>query len=53
LAVLSLRLPGSSSGYDRAPASSAPVLAGHPGYRHHLIYEDQETIAFLARNPIG
>jgi histidine triad (HIT) family protein/ATP adenylyltransferase len=25
--------------------------AGHPDYRHHLVYEDEETVAFLSRYP--
>jgi diadenosine tetraphosphate (Ap4A) HIT family hydrolase len=25
------------------------MLAGHPDYAHHDVYEDAETIAFLAR----
>jgi len=27
------------------------ILAGHPGYRHHVVYDDAATIAFLARQP--
>lgn len=27
------------------------MLAGHPDYPHHDVYEDQSTIAFLARYP--
>jgi diadenosine tetraphosphate (Ap4A) HIT family hydrolase len=27
------------------------ILAGHPDYPHHDVYEDAATIAFLARQP--
>jgi diadenosine tetraphosphate (Ap4A) HIT family hydrolase len=31
------------------PCFVCAMLAGHPDYRHHGVYEDAETIAFLAR----
>jgi diadenosine tetraphosphate (Ap4A) HIT family hydrolase len=33
------------------PCFVCALLAGHPGYPHHDIYEDNDTIAFLARYP--
>ena len=31
------------------PCFVCALLAGHPGYPHHDVYEDDDTIAFLAR----
>jgi diadenosine tetraphosphate (Ap4A) HIT family hydrolase len=33
------------------PCFVCALLAGHPDYRHHEVYQDEETIAFLARYP--
>ena len=33
------------------PCFVCAILAGRPGYRHHDVYEDADTIAFLARHP--
>ena len=41
--------------YDRrsreGPCFVCSILAGHPDYAHHDVYEDANTIAFLARWP--
>jgi diadenosine tetraphosphate (Ap4A) HIT family hydrolase len=41
--------------YDRrsrgGPCFVCSILAGHPDYTHHCIYEDGDTIAFLNRWP--
>jgi histidine triad (HIT) family protein/ATP adenylyltransferase len=33
------------------PCFVCATVAGHPDYRHHLVYRDDTTIAFLARPP--
>ncbi|MGW9196706.1 HIT family protein [Micromonospora chersina] len=33
------------------PCFVCAFLAGDPDYRHHLVYEDDDSIAFLARYP--
>jgi len=33
------------------PCFVCAILAGHPDYPHHGVYEDAVTIAFLARQP--
>ncbi|MFG1993554.1 HIT family protein [Actinoplanes sp. NPDC048988] len=33
------------------PCFVCAFLGGHPDYRHHLVYEDEETVAFLTRYP--
>ena len=33
------------------PCFVCAFLDGHPGYRHHVVYEDDGTIAFLNRWP--
>lgn len=33
------------------PCFVCAFVAGHPDYRHHLLHEDDETIAFLTRWP--
>jgi diadenosine tetraphosphate (Ap4A) HIT family hydrolase len=33
------------------PCFVCAILAGHPGYPHHDVYEDTATIAFLTRYP--
>ena len=33
------------------PCFVCAILAGHPEYPHHGVYEDAATIAFLARQP--
>ena len=35
----------------RGPCFVCSILAGHPDYSHHDVYEDADTIAFLARWP--
>jgi histidine triad (HIT) family protein/ATP adenylyltransferase len=34
------------------PCFVCAFLAGHEDYRHHRLYEDGDTIAFLARQPV-
>jgi len=34
------------------PCFVCSILAGHPDYPHHDVYEDADTIAFLARWPV-
>jgi diadenosine tetraphosphate (Ap4A) HIT family hydrolase len=36
---------------NEGPCFVCAFLAGNPGYRHHLVHEDDDTIAFLARYP--
>ena len=33
------------------PCFVCAFLAGHPDYHHHAVYEDDETVAFPARDP--
>jgi histidine triad (HIT) family protein/ATP adenylyltransferase len=33
------------------PCFVCALVAGHPDYRHHVVYEDDHAIAFLARWP--
>ncbi|MET8353450.1 MULTISPECIES: HIT domain-containing protein [unclassified Micromonospora] len=33
------------------PCFVCALVAGHPDYRHHVVYEDDTVIAFLARDP--
>ncbi|MFC4998065.1 HIT family protein [Dactylosporangium cerinum] len=33
------------------PCFVCAFLSGHPDYRHHRVYEDEDTVAFLARYP--
>ncbi|MBU2670571.1 HIT family protein [Actinoplanes bogorensis] len=33
------------------PCFVCATVAGHPDYRHHVVFEDDETIAFLNREP--
>jgi diadenosine tetraphosphate (Ap4A) HIT family hydrolase len=33
------------------PCFVCAILAGHPDYQHHDVYEDEDVIAFLARYP--
>lgn len=48
-------VPFDAEKYDRrsreGPCFVCSVLAGHPDYSHHDVYEDADTIAFLARWP--
>jgi histidine triad (HIT) family protein/ATP adenylyltransferase len=50
---LPLRVPFEVGQYERrsreGPCFVCALLAGHPGYPHHAVYEDDGTIAFLAR----
>jgi diadenosine tetraphosphate (Ap4A) HIT family hydrolase len=34
------------------PCFVCAFLAGHPDYRHHTLYEDDNTVAFLTRHPV-
>jgi hypothetical protein len=34
---------------QEGPCFVCSILAGHPDYSHHDVYEDADTIAFLAR----
>jgi diadenosine tetraphosphate (Ap4A) HIT family hydrolase len=34
------------------PCFVCAFLAGHEDYRHHLVYEDTDTVAFLSRYPV-
>ncbi len=49
------RVPFDVDGYARrsreGPCFVCAILAGHPDYPHHDVYEDSGTIAFLARFP--
>ena len=49
------RVPFDVDGYERrsreGPCFVCAILAGHPDYRHHDLYEDADTIAFLVRYP--
>jgi len=49
------RTPFDVAAYGRSarqgPCFICALLDGHPGYRHHAVYEDDDTIAFLARYP--
>ena len=33
------------------PCFVCAIVAGHPGYHHHDVYDDGDTIAFLSRYP--
>ena len=48
-------VPFDAEKYNRrsreGPCFVCSMLAGHPDYRHHNVYEDADTIAFLARWP--
>jgi histidine triad (HIT) family protein/ATP adenylyltransferase len=33
------------------PCFICALVAGHTGYEHHLVYEDEDTIGFLSRYP--
>jgi histidine triad (HIT) family protein/ATP adenylyltransferase len=35
----------------KGPCFVCAFIAGDPDYRHHLVYENDETVAFLARYP--
>jgi diadenosine tetraphosphate (Ap4A) HIT family hydrolase len=47
--------PGQSAQYLRrsldGPCFVCAILAGHPSYPHHDVYEDEDTIAFLNAHP--
>lgn len=47
--------PEQSARYIRrsldGPCFVCAILAGHPDYSHHVVYEDNDTIAFLNRHP--
>jgi diadenosine tetraphosphate (Ap4A) HIT family hydrolase len=49
------RVPFDVARYARrsreGPCFVCAILAGHPNYGHHDVYEDDHTIAFLARHP--
>jgi diadenosine tetraphosphate (Ap4A) HIT family hydrolase len=49
------KVPFDVDGYERrsrdGPCFVCATLAGHPDYAHHDVYEDSDTIAFLARYP--
>jgi histidine triad (HIT) family protein/ATP adenylyltransferase len=49
------RMPFDSEQYARrsreGPCFVCSILARHPDYAHHNVYEDADTIAFLARDP--
>lgn len=36
---------------QEGPCFVCAFLTGHPNYQHHLVYEDNDTVAFLARYP--
>lgn len=36
---------------SKGPCFICEMLAGKPGYQHHLIYEDRAAIAFLNKYP--
>ncbi|MCW3818047.1 HIT family protein [Micromonospora sp. DR5-3] len=35
----------------QGPCFVCAFVSGDPDYRHHVVYEDDDTTAFLARNP--
>ncbi|MFU8851609.1 HIT family protein [Micromonospora sp. SL1-18] len=35
----------------QGPCFVCALVSGDPDYRHHVVYEDDETVAFLTRNP--
>lgn len=37
---------------QEGPCFVCAFLAGHPDYRHHTLYEDDDVVAFLARHPV-
>lgn len=49
------RVPFDTENYTRrsreGPCFVCSILAGHPDYAHHDVYEDADTIAFLGRYP--
>lgn len=36
---------------SEGPCFVCALVAGHPDYQHHIVYEDGDAIAFLARYP--
>jgi diadenosine tetraphosphate (Ap4A) HIT family hydrolase len=52
---MSDRIPFDLERYIRrvldGPCFICALVAGDPGYRHHIVYEDDTTIAFLSRYP--
>jgi histidine triad (HIT) family protein/ATP adenylyltransferase len=50
------KVPFDVAAYERrtreGPCFVCAILAGHPDYSHHDIYEDAVTIAFLVRYPV-
>jgi histidine triad (HIT) family protein/ATP adenylyltransferase len=51
-----VRVPFNAEQYIRrsreGPCFVCSILAGHPDYPHHDVYEDADTIAFLTRQPV-
>ncbi|HVB42141.1 MAG TPA: isochorismatase family protein [Streptosporangiaceae bacterium] len=45
---VSFDLPGYARRSREGPCFVCAILAGHPDYSRHLVYEDDDTIAFLA-----
>jgi diadenosine tetraphosphate (Ap4A) HIT family hydrolase len=49
------KVPFEAEQYNRrsreGPCFVCSILAGHPDYSHHDVYEDADTIAFLGRWP--
>lgn len=49
------KVPFDTDAYARrsqeGPCFVCAIVAGEPGYEHHLVFEDDETIAFLNRYP--
>ena len=49
------KVPFDAAPYDRRsqqrPCFVCSMLAGHPDYTHHQIYQDADTVAFLVRWP--
>lgn len=50
-----VRVPFDTERYARrsqdGPCFVCAILAGHPDYPHHVVYEDEGTVAFLNRYP--
>jgi hypothetical protein len=50
-----VRVPFDTERYARrsqeGPCFVCAILAGHPDYPHHVVYEDEGTIAFLKPLP--
>jgi diadenosine tetraphosphate (Ap4A) HIT family hydrolase len=50
-----MKVPFDAATYEErvrtGPCFICAMLAGEPGYRHHLVFEDDTCVAFLSRYP--